>query len=368
MEGERGSVFAECARLAEGGERAAYALVVRVRGSGPQVAGARLVLRADGRFTGTVGGGAVEAAVLADAALLRDGDGPAQVRAYQLSADLGMCCGGTMELFLERVSAADAAFWRSLADAEHGDGGVLALVTTGSPLLPAGARLWLRGEPVHAAGLGDAPAALATLTDLLRATLAARPERREPALEEAVDPAGAPLYIYVEPLEAARRLVLFGGGHVAKPLAQLAALLGYAVVVVDERAEWASPVRFPGAALVHQAFVDFLFDFEPRSSDTLLIVTRGHDFDQEVLAALIDQPSRYLGMIGSRAKVKRAFLRLRAAGVSEALIDRVHAPMGLDLGAQTPEEIAVAVAAELVQERRARPRPPSVPGWWRTPP
>jgi xanthine dehydrogenase accessory factor len=136
------------------------------------------------------------------------------------------------------------------------------------------------------------------------------------------------------------------------PTAQMAQLIGYQVAVIDDRPEWNNDERFPNAERILEPYEDVLFDFETRPDDALLIITRGHDFDQLILEALIDRDVAYLGMIGSNTKVTKAVKKLQARGVDGALIDRLHAPIGLSIGALTPEEIAVAIMAEIVQSLR----------------
>ena len=242
--------------LDRSGGTGCLATVVKVQGSAPQRVGSRLLLRPDGSFAGTVGGGAIEARVLVDAkALLAAGHESGTVE-YDLAKELGMCCGGSMAVLLERVA----------------------------------------------------------------------------------------------PVE---RLIVFGGGHVASPTARVAAMLGFRVTVVDERPEWANRERFPDAAeVVNEQFRDFLDRAVLTGRDYLLIVTRGHEHDQAILERVAGAPVRWLGMIGSQRKVALALKRLEAKGVDAGAISRVCAPVGVDIGAVTPEEIAVSVAAELVRARR----------------
>lgn len=162
---------------------------------------------------------------------------------------------------------------------------------------------------------------------------------------------------FVEPMGRREQLVLVGAGHVCHALAPIAAALGYEVTVADELEEMASEPRFPGARRVH--------DFSPKTwgvafdaATVIIVATRDHAIDQQVvegLAALGAAPA-YLGVIGSRAKLAKFRKRLEAKGIDAAWIARVRGPIGLDVGAETPAEIAVAVAAELVQLRR-RPEP-----------
>jgi xanthine dehydrogenase accessory factor len=363
MEGDLQRVFEEAARVAESGEGGALAVVVRVSGSAPQRVGAKLLLRRDGRFVGTVGGGVVEAAILADAVRARDGGGPA-LCTYRLGADLGMCCGGTMEVYVEPVSGEDADLFREASRLSSiGEAGAFGLVVTSDDGdLPVGAKMLAGRQGTMARDLVQGPLAAPVLRDL-----EAMLESGEPRVAAYIAPGGREVELYFEPIEATERLVIFGGGHVAQPMAQVGKLLGFRVVVVDERPEWANAERFPDAdEIANEPFGDFLFRFEHRPTDYLVIMTRGHEFDQSVLEAVVDKDFQYLGMIGSRAKVKRAMQRLEAAGVVPEFLKRVRAPIGLNLGAKTPQEIAVAIGAELVMVRRGvlHTQVP-VPGWWR---
>lgn len=240
--------------LASGG-RGALATVVRTAGSAPQRPGARLLLRPDGTTTGTVGGGAIEQAVLEALREVQRNNRPLYV-SRELGHDLGMCCGGRMELF-------------------------------------------------------------------------------------------------VEPVEAAPRLWIFGAGHIAKPTAALARSVGFEVSVVDEREEWNTEERFSGCVRELDDPATVLHGRPFGASDWLLIVTHDHRLDEETLAAALGCTPRYIGLVGSRRKVFRLVQRC-AARLGPIALDRVYAPVGLDLGAIGPEEIAVSIVAELVALRRAR--------------
>lgn len=161
--------------------------------------------------------------------------------------------------------------------------------------------------------------------------------------------------LYVEVHRAPARLFIVGAGHIAVPLARLGALLGFPVVVLDDRDDFATDERFPDAARVER--VDFqapFRDLRPGSDDFVVLVTRAHRYDFDCLVALLDAEAtpRYIGMVGSRRRVRSAFRALLEAGVPSARVRTVHAPIGVAIGAETPEEIAVSIAAELVAVRR----------------
>jgi xanthine dehydrogenase accessory factor len=148
-------------------------------------------------------------------------------------------------------------------------------------------------------------------------------------------------------------LFVFGGGHIAVPLCWMAGLAGFRVVVIDDREEFANRARFPRAFGVMAATVSEAFERLSIGNDSYVVaVTRGHLLDEEVVAAALGTAARYIGMIGSRRKVAAVRERLEQAGFPEQELERVQAPIGLAIGAETVEEIAVSIVAELVQVRR----------------
>lgn len=181
--------------------------------------------------------------------------------------------------------------------------------------------------------------------------LAAAGERaHDPDALEAPASGGA-LQIYVEYFPATPRLLVVGAGHIARPLAQVGHLLGYRVEVLDDRPAYLTPSGFPNAQrLVTVDFADPFRDVSLGTSAHLILVTRGHKYDYECLrrAMLDPHPPGYIGMIGSRRRVRATYVQLEREGIPQEAIAAIRAPIGLDLGAETPEEIAVSIAAELV--------------------
>ena len=171
---------------------------------------------------------------------------------------------------------------------------------------------------------------------------------------------GGEMSVFLEVIEAAPRLTVFGAGYIAKPLAGIASGCGFDVTVVDARSEWATEERFPHARLRRVEPDEFARGWEGGREDYAIVVTHDHAVDQRVVQALLARPLRFLGMIGSIPKQRKFALRLKARGFSAEQIARLHTPLGLEIGAQTPEEIAVSVVALLIAVRRGRPIPP---GW-----
>lgn len=216
----------------------------------------------------------------------------------------------------------------------------------------AGARLLLvvdpeGGEHVHGT-LGSATADGAALA-LARAAVADARHRDGVATLEGGGEA------YVEVRRPVLDLVIVGAGHIARPMARIGADLGYRVWVLDDRPEFATRERFPDAhAVIRADFADPFHDVPLGPATHVLLVTRGHRYDYDCLvrALRVDPPPAYVGMIGSRRRVRATFVQLLEDGLPRERLAAIHAPVGLDIGAETPEEIAVAVAAELVKVRR----------------
>ncbi len=164
---------------------------------------------------------------------------------------------------------------------------------------------------------------------------------------------GGQLDVFVEPVLPIPHAYIFGAGHISKSLSKVATLAGFATVVIDNRESFANRERFPEAADVHAAEYEEMFPSLPiNETSYLIIVTRGHRDDMRVLKLAIGTPARYIAMIGSKRKVLNVIRELEREGVARAEFERLHAPMGLDIGAISPEEIAISVAAEMIAVRR----------------
>jgi xanthine dehydrogenase accessory factor len=256
-------VFAAVNAALAAGEPVALVTIVRAAGSTPQRVGAKMVVYADGRMLGTIGGGCYEADAFGKAReALRDRK--PRLLHYELNDDLaqetGLVCGGQMD-------------------------------------------------------------------------------------------------VYVEPIEPAPHLYVVGAGHVGFHLARLAASAGFRVHVLDDREKFANRDRFPEAdEVATDSIPEWLERTRLTPASYVVVVTRGHRYDLDALRALVRRELRYVGLVGSRAKTARMFEALRSEGVSTEALRRVHAPVGLDIGAVTPEEIAVSIVAELIAVRYGRIR------------
>ncbi len=239
--------------------------------------------------------------------------------------------------------------------AEEGGSAVVAVLVGGTSDAPDAARVaWIEcagAEPQVRGSLGAArldDAAISLMKEVL-----AKPRGSDGLHELTVD--GAVLELYLEVRRPVQELIIVGAGHIAQPLSHMGALLGFRVSVLDDRPDFATGERFPDAERVFQADFDDPFrDARLHERSHILLVTRGHKYDYACLvrALRVDPPPAYIGMIGSRRRVRATYVQLLDEGFNREQLDRIHAPVGLDIGAETPEEIAVSVAAELVKVRR----------------
>ena len=335
-------VLREAARLAERGERAGLATLVGTRGSTPQKVGARLLAKDGQRLAGTLGGGAVEAETVREAALAAAGGGPG-LREYVLSTgvdDWGLACGGTMVVFVEPLDASALAWLRPAIEATEGREPVAVVTALDGPV--PGARFLVREAGVT--GSASDPALTVAANDLGRRALA----REAPELAGA---AGAQLY--VEPFGPPPTLVIVGAGHVGKALAGIARFLGVSITVVDDRPEYANPERFPEADRIVAAPVGETLGWLPVGPGTAVVVAmRNQDLDYEATAAALRTSADYVGLIGARRKAILVTERLVADGFPIERIRALRAPIGLDIGARAPEEIAVSILAEWLMVRQ----------------
>jgi xanthine dehydrogenase accessory factor len=166
---------------------------------------------------------------------------------------------------------------------------------------------------------------------------------------------GGQMQVYIEPVEPAPRLYIVGAGHVAQHLARLASTVGFRTHVLDDREKFANRERFPDAEEISvESIPDWLHRADLPANSYVVVVTRGHRHDLDALRALAARDLRYLGLIGSKAKVKKIYDALLAEAMPPECLSRVHAPIGLDIGAVTPEEIAVSILSELIAVRRGK--------------
>ncbi len=324
--------------IAEREGNAVVVTVIEVTGSAPRHPGSAMLVRADGAglaVTGSVGGGAGEAGAL-EAARAALADGHSRVVEFEMrGADPegdDVICGGTSRMLVEYIE--DFSTYRKARDE-----------------LRAGRRVVLDKRIVDAACGGTEGARS------VAATIRVADAASSPALERAIR-SGAPSYdgetgSFLDPVLPAEKLLVVGGGSVALAVVAAAKPLGFDVTVIDDRPAFASPERFgPGVRAIHGSYKELIDAFPFDEATYAVVLTRGHLFDLEACRAVLSRPRRYIGLIASRRKGALLRERLASDGFANADIASIHSPIGLEIGAETPEEIAVSIVAELVSVRR----------------
>jgi xanthine/CO dehydrogenase XdhC/CoxF family maturation factor len=353
---ELGEILAAICRADSAGEGAALATIISVRGSTYRREGARLLTTSSGRQTGNISGGCLEGdlAVVSSEVLA---SGVPRVVTYDLTADddtvwgLGLGCAGAIEVFVEPISAGDP-LWRAVEVAlEHEDTVSVATVVGGAGDVPAGRRVLVWPGGRREGSLGDARADAEVETMAQAAVRDLRPRTC------AVQAAGGPLRLFVEVLHPPPRLVVCGAGHDAIPVVRLASLLGWRVLVVDRREAFLTPERFPEAAgFVHTEFEGAGKAVPTDAHTYVLIMTHNYLHDRDLLRSFLPTAATYLGMLGPRARTEKIVRELEAEGVvvDERRRAQIFGPVGLDIGSETPDEIALAALAEILAAARGR--------------
>ena len=365
-------IWSEAVRTLERDKPFVLATVINVRGSTPREVGAKMIVRSDGQF-GTIGGGCGEAEVFRKARLLLDEGSGAKLTEVDLTGDFEQqeigSCGGIMDVFIDCWSPqADLEMARQLADSAE-QSRAMALVTLidgGEKSEPAvGAKALLDPHEPHS------PSVLGGFSNQALAQMAERAADSVPGLLEVnqngglreivrIEPSGAPR-VFVDPITGAQRLIIAGAGHIAVPLASLGSMLGFHVTVIDDRASFANRERFPNAdRIIVRPFSAAIESLSLDRHCYVISVTRGHSFDEEAIRTVLRGQARlpqqqrgcFIGMIGSRRRVRAMLDHLQEDGFDRELLEEIHAPLGLDIGAETPEEIAVSIIAEIIRERR----------------
>ena len=335
---------------------AALATVISRAGSAPRGVGAKLLVKHDGTSTGSIGGGSLEAKVLQEEqAVIRTGQAMIldfELTAEDLAAD-GAICGGGVRIFIEPLSAGAPdllRIYQTLVNIRKG--GPAALLAT---VMSVNGTFSRRGTSKALIDRDGKP----IVSFLAEQGLidAIRPEidqalRENRSRTSTIHIGGKRFDLLLEPIPTESTVFVFGGGHISVCLAPLIKTVGFRLVVADDRPSFANRDRFPQADdVVVDRFEGLLERLAIQDHDYLVIVTRGHLHDLVVLEQALQTNATYIGMIGSRRKTRLLYEELVQRGVPRTQLDRVHAPIGLKIGAETPEEIAVSILAELIQVR-----------------
>jgi len=342
------------------------ATIVATSGSTPASALSKMLVTRGGIASlGTVGGGCMEGDVLLHANRLY-GSGKAEIVSFHLNEDddeHGLVCGGSLDVLIEPIGKAQLSLIEKIRSFQNDgrdcivatllgrDGTILEKqfidptdLSTAAELIPRISTTRLRPEgSINPSGV-PVPYPESEFNDLIRSAFRGLATKRI-ALSDGE--------LLLEPVPGRPELIIFGGGHVSKFVSRIGSMAGFRITIIDDREKYANAERFPEAE--RTLILDFATAFtsiEVTSSTYLLVITRGHEYDQIVLGNALKTPAKYIGMIGSKRKVLKAFEKLVEKGMSAEDLKRVHAPVGIEIGAVTAEEIAVSIVAQLVNIRR----------------
>ena len=343
-------VTADISRWLQAGEPVVLATVIQTWGSAPRAAGGKMAIAAGDRLSGSVSGGCVEGAVAECAAqVLRHGR-PQLLHfgvADETAWEVGLACGGTIEVFVQPLAPVLFEFVR--AARENFQGAVRATVVRSAAAALPGSELVLREDGTQAGTLGSALDA-AALLEMQRALHSGKSK-----CVPIDSTAGERIELFLDVLLPPATLVIVGGVHIAVPLCALAATLGYRTMVVDPRRAFGSAERFPHVDRLLTEWPDAaLATLGINTNTAIAMLTHDPKLDDPGLLLALPSAAFYVGALGSPATNAKRRQRLLDAGLTPAVLDRLHAPIGLDLGGRSPEEIALAIMAQVVSARHAR--------------
>ena len=345
-------VFHEAVNRLEKGESVVVATVIRTKGSTPQKPGAKLLVRQDGTGAGTLGGGCVEGDIWFAAKQLMQQGGEAEYREYELNEELaaedGLVCGGTMYFLIDPVYTPEdyLPYAREIDFAYKGEGAV-ALATVIKSGYDGKSRI---GDKLFIRENGKTEGTLGNLETDKGAIEKAKILMIHGRNEYVMTASGAEYFI--EAYTTPPQLVICGGGHVSRALASLAKPLEFRLFITDDREEFANEDRFPEADIIVSEKPEDALPNLPINPNTFIVVaTRGHRYDNSALLAAAKTPARYVGLMGSKRKTILIYEDLMRSDLSLDRIREIRSPIGLDIKARTPEEIAISIMSEMLMFR-----------------
>lgn len=346
------------------GKPVVVATIIRQSGSSPRSKGSRMVINGHGEMSGSIGGGQLEEGIKHSFNQIV-ASGRAQIREFILSETealhLEMICGGNVTLLIEPFLPTDEVFKKLLQDLEVGQQLELKswlvsrIPNPDQSLIPQKALIDMKGN-VSGHFTPEVRMENGTIAILKMLSEEDSPSIHLPAGNSANELEVGSNHFFIEPIGQKNRVIIVGAGHISQKLAPLCKQVGFFTVVMDHRAEYLTPERFPDAdRLVELSDHDQVYtDVRIDDNAYLIIVTSSHASDKKVLAQALQTKATYIGMIGSRRKIDLTFEALQKEGYEKEALNKVHAPIGLSIGAETPEEIAISIVAELIQERKKR--------------
>ncbi|MBM4323093.1 MAG: XdhC family protein [Deltaproteobacteria bacterium] len=342
-------------------ERLALATIINRVGSAPREAGAKYLVKKDGTTIGSIGGGCVEADVWQQAQKAME-KGEGNILHFNLTseqlAEGGLICGGNIDIFLEPLGEDSLNIYREINHLrQQGGSGLLATVISVDGVYPRreGIKVFIKASGKKAGSLFMGEMLEERIfKELERLLKTNKIEVMTIRSKETTQP-WKNVEILLEPIVSEPTVYIFGAGHISQQLVPLLKKVHFRVFVIDDREMFANRERFPEAdEIIVTEFGKALEQLIIDQSSFIVIVTRGHLYDGLVLSKAVGTGARYIGMIGSKKKIHTLYKNLLAKGVSKGVLDRVHAPIGLDIGSETPEEIAVSIVAQLIKTRRGK--------------
>jgi xanthine dehydrogenase accessory factor len=342
--------FEDINRLLQEGQKVVLASIIKQVGSSPRAIGTKCIVLEDGSIKGTIGGGLLEYQVM-ERAKESLKEGKSTIIHFKLTGDevakSDMLCGGVVDVYLEPLFPENAVardiFKRISSFINEGRKGLLlTLVSDGIKSEDETNRLLIEED-------GSTMGEIRTVSEEGKQKLAKYLKIKAPKLMEIEKGKES---VFVEPVRPYDILYLFGAGHVSTFVASLASMVGFRVIVIDDRKEFANKERFKEAdELIVLPFSEVFEKINISSSSYIAIITRGHIHDLNVLREALKKSDGYIGMIGSRRKREIIYQALIKEGVSDERLKQVHSPIGMDIDAETPEEIAVSIVAEIIRVR-----------------
>lgn len=351
-------IYAEILKALEKKEKLALATLITRVGSAPRGVGAKYLIKEDGSSLGSIGGGCVEAEVWQGAReVMRKGEGGVlhfSLTAEQL-AEGGLICGGNIDIFVEPLKEESIPIYREVMKVKQkGGAAVLATLISMDGVFPKGERskalFKISGEKVGS--LIDGKKLERRILEESETLLNEKKPKVMVLNSGKEEVTWEKMEVLLEPILSEPTVYIFGAGHISQQLSPLAKRVHFKVVVIDDREMFANRERFPEADEVIVSEFEECFDrFTIDESSYIVIVTRGHLYDGFVLEQAVKTSARYIGMIGSKKKIRTLYQNLMEKGVPKEALNRVHAPIGLDIHSETPEEIGVSIIAELIKAR-----------------
>ncbi|MBM24854.1 MAG: hypothetical protein CL760_04015 [Chloroflexi bacterium] len=343
------NIFKDAISELRNGNPVVISTVVQTKGSTPQKPGAKLLVKSDGSGIGTLGGGCVEGDIWFESTQLLHDKKTSKYRDYvlneELAAEDGLICGGTMYFLIDPIYSSKEflTIANEINDALNGNGSVALATLISNDNQNIGKKMLIREDGSIIGTLGNKAlnqdAKNRSTSVMIHGTF-----------EHILSPSGEQYFL--EGFTNPPTIILCGGGHISKAISSLAANLGFKIIITDDRKEFANSERFPEAKNIYLGKPeDILKEIKINRNNFIIIATRGHRHDNVALKAAIDTNAHYIGLLGSKRKTILIYKELLQLGYDLSRIKEIHAPVGLNINATSPAEIAVSIMSEILMVR-----------------